>query len=507
MNQRRAGALIRYVTIGTNSAIGILFVPFLLRTLGKTEYGLYELIGSLVGYLTILDFGIQSTVVRFVAKYRAEQDRIAEENFLAIIFSTYIAISIILCVIGSIIYCYLDKAFEQTLTTSEITKARILFVILVASLIVLFIGKTFSGIILARERFIFENLITFAQVLLKTGAWTIVLLMGHGSVALVTVSAIMNVMVVMLSIIYCVVELNVHIRLHRWNIALFREILSYSGFLFLMAVITQMNLRIGHFILGVMLGTSAVAIYAVAIQLVQIFCTIGCVIPNIMLPSTVNIVANGTKGKELSDFLVQPSRYQLIILMPIIIAFVLFGKDFISLWVGADYALSWHASVLIMAPVTCILLQELLINVLKANGLLRFYTIAMLTLTGAAVLTSVALVPRYGVMGVCYGTSLGFMFGNIVIYLYIHYRIGLNIPRFLAKQLDGLWLAFAVATIVGVAELKIPGGSWQLLIIRCALFTVVYAIAIAVVGMNATERAMVRAMGEQVYCYWKGRPQ
>ena len=76
--------------------------PFILNHLGKSEYGIYLTIGALVGTISLLDFGLNNTVVRFVAKYRAENDRKGEENFLATTMLIYLIISSLVVIIGII---------------------------------------------------------------------------------------------------------------------------------------------------------------------------------------------------------------------------------------------------------------------------------------------------------------------------------------------------------------------------------------------------------------------
>lgn len=83
MSQLKKGAILNYITIFLTNIIGLLMTPFILNHLGKSEYGIYITIGALVGTISLLDFGLNNTVVRFVAKYKAEKDRIGLENFLA----------------------------------------------------------------------------------------------------------------------------------------------------------------------------------------------------------------------------------------------------------------------------------------------------------------------------------------------------------------------------------------------------------------------------------------
>ena len=72
INQLKAGAFLSYVLLGVNTIIGLLYTPYLLRMLGKSEYGLYSLAASVIAYLTVLDLGFGNAIVRYTAKFRAE---------------------------------------------------------------------------------------------------------------------------------------------------------------------------------------------------------------------------------------------------------------------------------------------------------------------------------------------------------------------------------------------------------------------------------------------------
>src|SRR5207244_421661 len=62
------------VGLGVSIAVTLVMTPFLIRTLGRESYGLWVLVMSfsvLLGFLSLLDLGIQSSVVRFVAEHNA----------------------------------------------------------------------------------------------------------------------------------------------------------------------------------------------------------------------------------------------------------------------------------------------------------------------------------------------------------------------------------------------------------------------------------------------------
>ena len=57
VNQLRVGTLLSYVNLAIGSIIPMIYTPIMLRILGQAEYGLYSLSNSIVGYLSLLNFG------------------------------------------------------------------------------------------------------------------------------------------------------------------------------------------------------------------------------------------------------------------------------------------------------------------------------------------------------------------------------------------------------------------------------------------------------------------
>ena len=79
-DQLKIGALLSYVSLGLSSIISILYTPIMLALLGQSEYGLFNLSNSIIGYLGVLDFGLGNAVVRYTSKYRALEDKDGEQN-------------------------------------------------------------------------------------------------------------------------------------------------------------------------------------------------------------------------------------------------------------------------------------------------------------------------------------------------------------------------------------------------------------------------------------------
>ena len=69
-NQIKMGAILSYAVILVNMIVGLVYTPFLVRMLGKNEYGLFSLVSSVISYLTVLDMGFGNAIIIYTARYR-----------------------------------------------------------------------------------------------------------------------------------------------------------------------------------------------------------------------------------------------------------------------------------------------------------------------------------------------------------------------------------------------------------------------------------------------------
>ena len=78
--QRLYGIILSYVQLVSNVVINLAYVPFLIGSLGQSEYGLYQLMGSLIAYFSVFDFGLSNSVIRFYSLAKANEDWKKQEN-------------------------------------------------------------------------------------------------------------------------------------------------------------------------------------------------------------------------------------------------------------------------------------------------------------------------------------------------------------------------------------------------------------------------------------------
>ena len=103
----KIGMILNYISMAIEGIVIFLLNPFILRGLGQEQYGVYSLMTAFTGYLSIFEFGLGSTIIRYVSKYNAENDEKNKENFISMCFGIYIFIAIIMVIIIVFLYNYI----------------------------------------------------------------------------------------------------------------------------------------------------------------------------------------------------------------------------------------------------------------------------------------------------------------------------------------------------------------------------------------------------------------
>ena len=126
-NQRKVGFVLSYLSIFVSSMVGILFTPYMISSLGPTEYGLYQLLYSVIGYVALLDFGLGGTLTRFILKYRSENNHEKVNAVITMCVKIYSIFGIAVMVIVWILSLNLDVLFKTTITAENLEYAQKLF--------------------------------------------------------------------------------------------------------------------------------------------------------------------------------------------------------------------------------------------------------------------------------------------------------------------------------------------------------------------------------------------
>lgn len=503
VNQLKAGVVLNYVVIFLNTIVGLLYTPYMLRMMGQSEFGLYSLVASVIAYLTVLDLGFGNAIVRYTAKFRAEKKTEEQYEMFGMFFLLYLVIGIIAFGIGLGLYFNVDTLFGNTMTAVELSRARIMMLLLVANLAFTFPMSIWGSIIQAYEDFVFQKSLNIIRIILNTVVMICLLHFGYKAVAMVVVQTIFNVLTLVVNFIYCRRKLNIHIyfRFKHFHWDFLKEVAIYSFWIFLNAIMDRVYWSTGQFVLGAMVGTAAVAVFAIAIQLEGMYMQFSTAISSVFLPKVTAMVATNRSRKEISDLFIRTGRIQYIVLAYILSGFIIFGRQFIELWAGAGYSDAYIISLLFFIPLTVPLIQNLGITILQARNEMKFRSVLYIIIALVSLAMQIVLTRYFGGIGCAMGVSGALVVGQILIMnVYYRRRQDLDIKTFW-KEISKMSIIPIVLIFSSMLAIRhfFALDSWGRLILGIAAFSLVYIPLFFRFSMTDEERNLFISMVHKIF--------
>ncbi len=422
-NERKNGAILSYIVILVNTFVQLLYTPILIKKLGQSEYGLFSLVESIIGYLTILDFGFGNAIIVYTAKYRAQEKYDEEKKLHGMFFAIFCLIALLAGTIGIILLFNVDNIFGRTMSIEELSKMKIMMLILTFNLFFTFIFSIYTSIITAYERFTFRKLTAIISSILKPLIMVPLLFLGFKSITLAIVITCINIVILLSNYLYCKKKLNISIKFQGFEKNVFKEVFGYSFFIFLGEIVDKANWSVDNFVLGSVSGTIAVSVYSVASTLNKLFIHLSTAISGVLLPKMSKLVSKNADSNILTCEFIKVGRIQFYVIFVMICGLILFGKNFIQLWAGEEYTLSYYVALILIIPLCFPLIQNLGLSIMQAMNKYKFKSISTAIMAVFNIIISIFLAQKWGAIGAAMGTALALIICNILIINIYYYKV------------------------------------------------------------------------------------
>lgn len=492
VNQLKAGVILSYVVLGLYNLVGLLYTPYMLRMMGKSEYGLYSLGASVVAYLTILDLGFGNAIIRYTAKLRAEGKTDQQYSMFGMFIVLYSIIGVIAFLIGLVLYFNVDDLFGATMTPDELGKARIIIFLMIFNVAITFPLSIFRSIIVAYEKFIFQKVLAIVRIILNAAVMIALLNYGYRAVGMVVIVTIFNIATLLLDFWYCKYRIKIKIYFRKFQWGFLQEVSIYSFYIFLNIIMDRIYWSTGQFVLAMFVGTTAIAVFAVAIQLQHMYMQFSTAISGVFLPKVTAMITQEQSEKTISDLFIRTGRIQYIVMAFILTGFILFGKQFIILWAGAGYADAYTIALLIFIPITIPLIQNLGITILQARNQMKFRSLLYIVIALCSFGLQIPLSKYYGGIGCAVGVAAALVVGQIIIMnIYYYKKQEINIPEFWIN-IGKMTICPCVLGVIGYFFLlNIQLDTILKLGVGIIVFSMIYIPVFWHTGMNPYERILI----------------
>lgn len=500
MNQRKAGIVLSYVYTAVHGIANLLYIPILLNRIGQNEYGLYQLVGSLISYLSMTESLLSTGVLRYYCKYNSIGDEQKKENVLAISKRIYKILSLIVAIVGIICIFVFKVAYESSLTKHEMTEAIIMLLVLIIIIILNLINAVYTAAITANERFVFLKILSISTTLLQPIAVLLVIEKMPHAISVVVVQLSMCIFSQIVIRFYGANKLNIKIKYHYKDNQFKRDLFALSFSILLVVIADQIFWKTDQLIIGKMLGTAAVAVYSVGSQIYLNYSPIGTAISSVFMPRLSKLLDQENNMEEVSKLFIKVGRISFIILSAVLVGFVLYGKEFISIWAGTDYIDAYYVAIVIMIPLTVDVMQNMGLTVLQIKGNYGFRGKVYLSIAVLNIIATIYLVQQLGIIGAAISTSIAMAIGNgFIMNVYYAKKVGLNIKKFwkeIATILPSTFVCLLLGLLIKQINIRVALIDFC---IHILLFGIVYIIIMHGLAFNEYEKQLTKELAAKIW--------
>lgn len=418
----------------TTAVIGFFLSPFLVHRLGDTGYGFWTLVVSLTGYFGVLDVGVRSAVGRFVSRYLALKDEMSINRIINTALVALTGGGIIALLVSIVLATFLPKIFQ--INPEHLFTGRILIVLVGASIITSLILSVFNSVLTSLERYEITNGITIIVTLLRAFLIVVFLNLGFGLLSLGIITFVTNLIenLIRMRLAFSLLPF-LRLNLSFIDRKTLKEIFSYGIYSFISAIAVKIVFYTDTVVIGMFMAVSAITYYAIAGNLIEyarnfIGSTIG-----VFYPVSAKLDAKQDLT-GLQELLIKGTKFTLMLALPLGLTFIFFGKQFISLWMGAEYvSLSWIILVILMLPQFGAMSQSISASILC--GMAKHKSLAHLAIGESVsnLILSIILVKKFGLVGVAWGTAIPLLLTNTIIMpIYICKKLNLNFLKYIKES-------------------------------------------------------------------------
>jgi O-antigen/teichoic acid export membrane protein len=499
-SQMMFGTFINYLVLIVQAISIIVITPFLIFNLGDGIYGVYKIVTALIAYMSILNFGFGNAAIRFLTKIKSRGEKDKENEFLSVVKILNLAAILLTLVIGIVLYQIIPSIFSKSLTTSEITLAKQLFMVLIASVIINILNDIYVAVITVHEQFIFLKTVDLVRAFLRVVLIISILSLSHSAIILTLIDFGLCLIVILCNLVFCGKKLHTHPKysfgvLKTIDRNYYKEVIIYASYFFLNLIVAQLIWNTDSIIIGMRLSSVDVAIYGSGGTISAAFYSMSLVVGELAFPGIVRAVSNGASSEDLTDTMIKIGRFQAFVSLFVLTLFIACGKQFIVLWVGESYVDAWISSIFIM---TGTLFQSLVATghlILRALNRQKFYLMVYLfVFITNSVITYFVVVP-YGIIGAAFVTMMSFVIGmSCFILPYFHKKIGLNIVRFVRKIILPVIVSLVIGLTFYFIYKQFDITSWSGIVIASLIYVVVYYIIIYFLILENEEKTKVNGI-------------
>jgi O-antigen/teichoic acid export membrane protein len=459
-------------------AVGFFLSPFILHKMGDNAFSLWVLVFSLTGYYGVLDLGIRSSIVRYVARFAATRDEDNLAKFLSTSVAFYAFVSLVVLFLTGLGFFCLPSIFK--IPPDLLESSRVLFVLAGVSAALSFPLGVFASVLEGLQRFSWLHISQIGVTLLRGLLIAIALTRGGGLMAIGVITTAMTLVSYLIIMWLAYRAFPLRFSSKAVDSKSFRQMLSYSAFVFMILVADKLRFQTGPILVGAMISSSAVAYFAIGSKLVEYSTSAVRSMAIVFTPMSSHLDATGDVVR-LRQTLVLGSRACALVTFPLCAVIVILGRSIIEVWVGAHYLSSYLVLVILSVPRTLYLAQSPSTKILLGMGRHRTLATVLLLEGGINILLSILLSRHFGIAGVALGTAIPLTVTSVFFLpRHVCHELDISLRTFLTQAYFlPLTLCVPLVGVLLFMRKEFPAAHYSSLVIQVACGGLLYCVGLA----------------------------
>lgn len=324
------------------SITGLLSIPWIVSALGNERTGLLLLVWSLIGYASILDFGISRGLTLKVAEYNAagQFEKVTKVSWTGLITLFIFGVCLSLVTLNLV-----DSASSKWLNVSPPNVKDFAYCLYISaiSLPIIVLCAAFRGILEGLNDFELSN-----KIKIPLGIWTflcpaIVLPFSDKLSDIVIALVVGRIFAFTAYVLFC--KKFLPFSAATIDITELKNILLFSGWITVSNVISPLMATLDKYLVASFVAAKSVAFYAVPSEILNRILVVPHAISGVLFTSLVE--KHSLKQNVVSVIRINYQIVFLVITAPLFVT-VIFGKFFLEKWINLDFANQAYSSLAIV---------------------------------------------------------------------------------------------------------------------------------------------------------------
>lgn len=492
-NTIRKDAFASYLNLFLSILAGFIAVPIIESSIGKSYFGIYQFVFSLTAYSEIMNIGLVKTVERFVAKYSMEGNHTEENTVVSLVFSIYIITCSIFFTGAGFVYWKFGQFFNFSGIELEIAKTCFLIASLNAGLNIP--ASVFQSFLRGKGRYTFVFNIGTIQVISKIILVITSLNLGFNVVSLFVIDMLLFQSANLIYFLTAIRKYQVRLKLFQGDRAILASIFGFTTFVFLGAIGDAFFWNTDNIILGIFTNADKIAEYALSQRLINYFYRYATAFSGLFLPRFMEyyVTDEQQSRQKMIELFTQGSHIQTMLVSFAVVNFLILGRDFIKLWVGPSYDITYYYTIVILIPFWFVLSEATGLEILYVMNRHRFIAVVYLINASLNVISSIILVQTMGPMGAAVSTAVSKVIGSfIIVNLYYRHLLQMDMLQYFKAVFGKNMIVSAIMLLYGWAlNSWFSGESLYRFVIKATGVNIIFLPLIFFILLNSNQRQKI----------------